>query len=371
MDLHFPPRYPAAMPSWFAVATPGLEPVVCRELDAMGVSGEIVVGGVQFDAELSEGARLSARVRTPSRILLRVGAGTAKSLQALAGLVRSIDWSGYLMAGAEVDVVVTTRGSRLSRRDVIAAKARNAIRDAIRGYKRGRHHPRVTQRLQIRIESDWATLSLDAGGELLHRRGWRQSAVKAPLRENLAAAMLMAAGWEGDEALVDPFSGSGTIPIEAALLAAGRPPWFSRNFAWEEWPVLGGMRASRDGHGRPVEVPIIGSDKEPRAIQCAMENAARAQVKVDWQLLNVSEVTAPAPLGLVAANPPYGARLGQRVLGVYHHFGRTLVERFEGWRAIFLAPSERLACAVHPDVFQLTNFSNGGLRVGVFVIEEV
>ncbi|MDG1478941.1 MAG: hypothetical protein P8R54_05085 [Myxococcota bacterium] len=370
MDLRFPPRYPAEMPSWFAVATPGLEPVVCRELDAMGISGEIVVGGVLFDASLAEGARLSARARTPSRVLLRVGQGSAKSLRALADLVRSVDWSGYLMAGAEIDVTVSTRGSRLSRRDVIAAKARNAIRDATRGYKRQKP-ARIRQRLQIRIDSDKATLSLDAGGELLHRRGWRQSSVKAPLRENLAAAMLMAAGWEGDEALVDPFCGSGTLPIEAALLAAGRAPWSSRSFAWEEWPGLGGLRPERAGHGRPIAVPIIGSDKEPRAIQCSKENADRARVAVKWSVGNVSAVEAPAHLGLVATNPPYGARLGQRVRGVYHHFGRTLTERFEGWRAIFLAPNDRLACAVHPDVFRLTTFSNGGLRVGVFVIEQV
>jgi putative N6-adenine-specific DNA methylase len=357
------------MPSWFAVATPGLEPVVARELDAMGISGEVVVGGVQFQASLAEGARLSAAVRTPARIVLRVAEGTARSLQGLADLIRTVDWSGYLMAGAEVDVTVSTRASRLSRRDVIATKARNAIRDATRGFKR-RRPPRIPQRLQVRIDSDHVTLSLDAGGELLHRRGWRQSAGKAPLRENLAAAMLMAAGWSGDEALVDPFCGSGTLPIEAALLAAGRAPWSGRSFAWEEWPALEGIRPSRDG-GQPVRVPIIGSDREPRAIQCCLENAERARVTVDWRVLDVSEVQAPAQLGLVATNPPYGARLGQRVRGVYHHFGRTLQDRFEGWRVIFLAPNDRLAGAVHPEVTRLTTFSNGGLRVGVFVIEQV
>ena len=358
------------MPRWFAVATPGLEPVVARELEAMGVSGEILVGGVQFSASVSEGARLSALVRSPSRLLLRVGEGTTRSLRGLAELIRSVDWSGYLMPGAPIDVVVSTRASRLSRRDMIASKARNALRDATRGQRR-RRHPRLKQRLQIRIESDRATLSLDAGGDLLHRRGWRLSSVKAPLRENLAAAMLLAAGWAGDEALVDPFCGSGTLPIEGALLATGRAPWAGRSFAWEEWPVLDGARPPRSRRGASLEVPVVGSDREGRAIQCAMENAARAGVEPSWQVLDIAEVAAPAHLGLVATNPPYGARLGQRVRGVYHHFGRTLQERFEGWRAIFLAPNDRLAGVVHPQVARLTTFSNGGLRVGMFIIEEV
>ena len=279
------------MPSWFAVTTPGLEPVVARELDSMGISGEVVVGGVQFEAALLEGARLSATLRSPSRILLRVAEGTARSLRGLADLIRSVDWSGMLMAGAEVDVVVSTRASRLSRRDAIANKARNALRDATRGYQR-RRHPRIHQRLQIRIDQDRVTLSLDAGGDLLHRRGWRRSAVKAPLRENLAAAILLTAGWTGDEALLDPFCGSGTLPIEAALLASKRPSWAGRSFAWEEWPALEGARPHK-GRGEPITVPIIGSDREVRAIGCAKENAGRARVNLTWQVSDVSAVKAP------------------------------------------------------------------------------
>lgn len=358
------------MSRWFAVVPPGLEPVVARELSWLGVSGEVVTGGIEFDASVEDGARLCAAVRSPARLLLRIAHGEARTLRGLAQLVESVDWSPYFQDRARVEVAASTSRSRLYRRDIVASKVESALAGALRKQvraQRGRP-PRIPQRLLVRIDNDRVTLSLDAGGELLHRRGWRTSSVRAPLRENLAAAMLIAAGWDGEEALLDPFCGSGTIPIEGALMAAERAPWTSRAFAWEEWPVLGGQRA-RQPRGVPLSVPIVGSDHDAKSITACMDNAGRAGVSIDWRHLQVTDIEPPAPVGLVAANPPYGRRLGQRVRGVYVRFGQVLRERFGGWRVVFLAPNDRLAHAAHSEAQRLTTFRNGGIRVGLFIIE--
>ncbi|MEL6348767.1 MAG: hypothetical protein AAFV53_37025 [Myxococcota bacterium] len=361
------------MERWFAVATPGLEPVVARELSAYGISGEVTTGGVSFSADLEAGAELTTLLRSPARLLLRVAGSPVRSLQELARLVRAVGWRSFIPAGAEIDVVVSSRRSRLSRRDIVEKKVHTALKDALRGHRRKRNTapPRMTQRLLVRLDGDQATLSLDAGGELLHRRGWRQEQVRAPLRENLAASILLASGWDGEEALLDPFCGSGTIPIEAALMASERPPWTHRGFAWEEWPALESVRPPRT-RGEPIQAIIVGSDHDERSIGISQSNAERARIRgIRWTHRDVMDIEPPSSSGLVVANPPYGQRLGQRIRGVYVRFGQSLAERFVGWRAAFLSPNDRLARAVHPTAARLTTFSNGGLRVGLFIIEQV
>lgn len=360
------------MSRWFAVVPPGLEPVVARELSWLGVKGSTTTGGVAFEATIEEGAQLCTVLRTPARLLLRIATKDTRSLRALAQFVGGVDWERFLHPRAAINVVASCHRSRLYRRDIVAQKVETVLKSILRrraSTHRGRP-PRLTQRILIRIDNDQATLSIDAGGELLHRRGWRTSSVRAPIRENLAAAMLIAAGWQGDEALLDPFCGSGTIPIEAALMAAQRMPWTARSFAWEEWPIMGGQRPRRE-RGSRVSVSIVGSDQDAPSIVACTENAERAGVSVDWRLQQVTDIVAPSPFGLIVTNPPYGRRLGQRIRGVYVRFGQTLQERFSGWRVAFLAPNERLAKAVHPNVQRLTTFPNGGIRVGLFIIEDL
>lgn len=357
------------MPDWYAVIHPGLEPALERELTQLGLQPVLHPGGARVRAALKDGALLSARLRTPSRLLLELGGGQVLTLDALAALTRSIDWRPYLQPWSPVEVVASTQRSRLRFRDVAAAKVEHAIKDALRGPRLpGLRRDPIPQRVHLRIEDDRATLSIDAGGELLHLRGWRQDAGKAPLRENLAAALLMLADWRPDEALVDPFCGSGTLPIEAALMASGRPPWVGRSFAWQGWPAMEGTRLPDPRKGGPApRVPIVGADRERQALGGAFENARRAGVNVQWVERDVAELDAPAASGLVIANPPYGHRLGQRVDGVYVAFGRTLRARFAGWRAMWLCPDPAQARLVDRNARRIAGFSNGGLDVGVWV----
>jgi len=356
------------MTDWTAIAHPGLEPVVARELEEAGLRVQVEPGAVTFSAELAQVAALAHQLRTPDRLLVTVARGPARSYEQLSALVRKADWTPYLRPHGPVEVRATARVSRLHHREAVQKKVELALRDALRGAGRPQRGASLTQRVQVRLDDDIATLTVCAGGELLHRRGWRSRAGKAPLRENLAASMLIAAGWDGDEALLDPFCGSGTICIEAALLAQGRSPFVGRRLACSEWPALRrGLPAERAP--ARLAVSIVGADREPQAIAAAQAQARAAQVSVEWLNLDVAEVEPPAPAGLVVANPPYGKRLGDDVRGVYSTFGHTLRERFGGWRACFLSPSPDLARRVDRGVMQLTTFHNGGTPVGVYALE--
>jgi len=301
-----------------------------------------------------------------------VGKGPARSLQELAVLTTRLDWEPFLSPHAVIEVNATTRQARLRHRDTAARKVQRALGDAQRALRRRspplRGRP-PTLKVHVHLHGDQAELSVDAGGALLHRRGWRAVPGRAPLRENLAACLLQIGGWRGDEALVDPFCGVGTIPIEAALAAAGRGPFGRRLFACDAWP---GVRAPAGARRAPPfhpSHPIVGADRETMAVGRCTEHAAAAGVVLRWQHTDIADLEAPAPTGLIVTNPPYGKRLGERVGGVYATFGRTLRSRFTGWRALFLSPSDALARKVHRDVERITRFSNGGTRVGVYAIE--
>lgn len=361
------------MPTWFAVIPPGLEAALVRELESLGLTAKGVPGGARFEATLEQGARLAATLRTPTSLLLELARFHAPTLEQLAARVRELDWRPYLDGTTPVKVESSLLESRLKVRDSVDSKVENAIRDALRGPRlpsmRGGGRPAEPQKVRVRVEADEALISLDAGGELLHFRGWREESVSAPIRENLAAALLFAAGWEFDEPLLDPFCGSGTVLVEAALLAAGRPPWTRRRFSWQGWPALSRLSPPDPGRGKPASVQIFGADKDSRALGIATENARRARVELRFIQSDIAQLEAPAEAGLIVTNPPYGERLGQRVDGVYAAFGRTLKERFSGWRVLFLAPGEGLARKVSPRCERLTSFSNGGIRVGVWVLE--
>lgn len=363
------------MPSWFAVIPPGLESALSAELREQGVgSAQVQPGGARFQASLEAGARLSSSLRTPSRLLVELGEGRVLTLEQLGSLARSLDWRPYLEPGIPVQIECSIKESRIRFSDAASSKVEHAIADALRGprlpgFRSGR--PPDPQRITVRIQEDVARLSVDAGGDLLHTRGWRQQAGKAPIRENLASALLYVAGWRPGEPLLDPFCGAGTIPVEAALRALGRPPAPGRRYAWHAWPAL---RAKAGPSARPrgsVEVQgIFSSDKDSRAVADARDNALRAGVSLPWSVLDVGEITPPCvEPGFIVTNPPYGERLGQSVEGVYTTFGRALRERFAGWRVLFLAPHAGLAQRVHRDARRLTTFSNGGIRVGAWAVE--
>jgi putative N6-adenine-specific DNA methylase len=374
--MHRKPRKTLATPgedaleqkNWFAVTAPGLEPVVARELETLGIEGRQETGGIAFQAALFQGAVLSCSMRTPTKLLLRLASGPATQLQHIGSLIDSVGWRTLLPQGTQVSLRVSSHQSRLHRQDLLKRKSERVLKAILRGSSR---ETPSTQGVLLRLEDNQATLSIDAGGELLHRRGWRKEQARASLRENWAASLLVMAGWNGDEALLDPFCGSGTIPIEAARLASGLPPWTERDFAWKSWLPLAGLEP-RKTRQAPLPCPIVGTDHHAPSIGMARRNAERAEAKISFDVREVLDAgQAVEKTGLIATNPPYGARLGRRVEGVYEDLGELLETTLPSWRAIFLAPRDALAARVSSTAQRITQFSNGGKRVGVYIAHEI
>jgi len=311
--------------------------------------------------------RANLWLRTASRVIVRVARFKATAFFELEKRAKKIPWGDFVGAGRGADFRVTAHKSRLYHSAAIAQRLRDAAGSAQRA-------PADAQRFIVRVVRDEFTISADTSGELLHMRGYRQDVGKAPLRETLAAALLLGAGWGGDTPLVDPFCGSGTIPIEGALIARRAAPGLNRRFAFEHWPAhdaatwraLVADARTRMLASSPVE--IRGSDRDRGAITSAAANAERAGVAGDirFDARPISTIDdPPRASGLVATNPPYGVRVGEaRALrDLYARFGQVMRDRYAGWSVAMYTTREDLAAQAELPWESLFRTSNGGLRV--------
>lgn len=367
----------------FAACAPGLESVLAAECAALGLTphrdsaGAALKGGVGLVEELPALARANRELRTASRILVRVGMPFyARTFEELIGRGARLPWSRFLKPGAPVAWRVTCRGSRLFHSDAVAERLHLALSQAL-----GVEPPLApfdedrggeAQLIVVRLVDDVCTVSVDSSGPHLHRRGYRLATAKAPLRETLAAAMLLAAGWDPTQPLIDPFCGSGTIPIEAALLASGRAPNAARTLPLNRWPCAKGLpvgAATSVHRPAPAAPLIIASDRDAGAITAARDNAKRAGVAewIDFRQHSVSDLKPPLGHGWVITNPPYGQRVGGPDLrNLYARFGAVLREQCPEWSACLLANDPALIRQTHLALSPLWYSDNGGLTVGAF-----
>jgi putative N6-adenine-specific DNA methylase len=231
--------------------------------------------------------------------------------------------------------------------------------------------------LIVRLSHDECTISVDSSGALLHRRGYRLATAKAPLRETMAAALL--AGWDGDCALVDPFCGSGTIAIEAALIARHRAPGIARDFGFMLWPEYDGAlwatvyaraRAGERFQGEIPGITIVAADRDGGGTQAARDNAERAGVggDIDIRTQAISDLEAPASSGWLVTNPPWGVRLGDeaKLRDLYARFGQVARRRLPGWQVRVLAPeASRLGQISQLPLAPAIRTANGGIPVAI------
>ncbi|MFN2563654.1 MAG: class I SAM-dependent RNA methyltransferase [Gemmatimonadaceae bacterium] len=375
----------------FATSAPGLEPIVAAELNRLRIQGEVEPGGVAWSGSIESVARANLWLRAASRVLVRVGQFRARTFWELERHARKLTWERFVAAGAPVRFRVTSRKSRLYHSDAVAERLANAAvaragaapsapasrvdgpagtRDDDDVYD---EHDVPGQLFVVRVVRDVCTVSADASGALLHRRGYRQAVVKAPLRETIAAAMLLGSEWRGTAPLIDPMCGSGTIPIEAALIARRIAPGLGREFAFERWPDFEGVgwarmrEAARERQLSRAPVPIRASDRDPGAVEAALANAERAGVAADVELdvRPVSGVEPPARRGWVVTNPPYGVRVGETttVRDLYAALGDVLRARFRGWTLALLSPGGSLEHHVGVALRQRFATVNGGIPV--------
>jgi putative N6-adenine-specific DNA methylase len=386
------PSHPS-LTCW-AVTTPGLEPLAVAELDELGLTPTAVEpGGVAFGASAATLADALLRLGTVNRITVRLASFRASSFGELERKAAHIEWGNVIPHAGAVHFRVTSKKSRLYHQDGIAERLERAVAQALPSVRPVRapseaehlerdltHLPEV-QRIVVRVFRDEFTLSADAAGALLHFRGWRQAVAKAPLRETLAVALLRAGGWwEAARAgapppLVDPFCGSGTIPIEAALLARRMAPGRLRRFAAEAWPSLPAeCFAEARNRARARELPVSGAeisgcDRDEGAITASRANAERAGVGEDvaFTRATVSELGRDDGTGWLVTNPPYGARIGERraLRNLYAAIGKVINERRPGWELAMLSGDRMLEQQLGTELTEVLRTTNGGIPVRV------
>jgi 23S rRNA G2445 N2-methylase RlmL len=310
---------------FFATAAKGTEPALrdeLRELRVRGVRADR--GGVHFEGQLGDAARVCLWSRVVARVLLEVASFEARDGDALYDGVRTADWTQWMTPRTTLAVRATCRSGRLTHSQFIAQKTKDAIVDTLRDRVGAR--PSVDRDdpdvgVAIHIARDRATVYLDVGGASLHERGWRARGGAAPLRENLAAAVIRLSGWDRKQPLLDPMCGAGTLAIEAATLARCIAPGLARaRFGFERWAdhddsARAAMREQRQ-HARDARLPdardaptVRASDIDENALERTRENARDAGVDVVVERRDARTLSPLAAPGTVVTNPPYGERL--------------------------------------------------------------
>jgi putative N6-adenine-specific DNA methylase len=363
----------------FLQSSPGLEAVVASEAGLLGKVRR-VTGGVELSGPRGLHAEANLRLRAAERVLLRcleVPVGEWRQVRAVlaAAALDDIAAPGSPV-GLELAMPLPSRPGDSAIRSWLGQAWRRAVVPP-----GDRNQPGQLPRLLLRSEGSRLTLSADSSGELLHRRGWRQEISRAPMRETLAAGVLMLAGFEPAQPLWDPLCGSGTLIIEAALAARHLAPGLGRRFASEDWPLgsvenWAGIRGRLAAEALPAAPsPILGSDLNAGALGTARRNAGRAGVLADLRLERIDLAAArPEALrpGVLVANLPYGRRVGTpaslRVLDAA--LAEAMRTHFRHWRAALLVDdASRLERAVgrRPDAVHALN--NGGIPVALAIYQ--
>ncbi len=365
----------------FASIAPGLEEALADELADIGVRGRVEPGGVRFKGNVTGLYAVHLHSRLAGRVTVEVCRVRAKTLDGLGQGVRKAAWKKYIWPGQPFEVKSTLRGSKLRHGSSVQKKVQHAIADSLRGPRLpGPRPPREAASVIVRIIDDHAILSINASGELLHRRGWRKATAKAPLRENLAASCLRLADWNPGEALVDPMCGAGTFAIEAAGIAMGHAPGGRRSYGFERWPCFEAApwkkALSAAKKSRPLDdsnATILGADRDEGAIKASRSNAQRANVdrRLSFRQIAFAELMPPGDRGLLILNPPYGNRVGKNSDAgrIFKGIGDVLKANWQGWGLAILVPAPKLLGALAMDLEEQASFKNGGLNVGLYTGE--
>jgi putative N6-adenine-specific DNA methylase len=346
---------------FFATTAKGIEELLAAELQSLGIAAAAVeTGGVRFTGELDSCYRANLWLRTASRVLMPLAGFPCETPQQLYEGVRSIPWHDFITPQMTLAVDCNLRDSALTHSGFVALKTKDAIVDEVRDRCGSR--PNVDTRdpdlrVNVHLVKNRCTVSLDTSGTPLDRRGYRLERNEAPLRETLAAALVMLTGWDGTVPLADPMCGSGTIPIEAALKAARRAPGLLRSsFGFQRWPGFDAalwQRLEEEAHDTALDslpATITGCDRSARALAVARQNSGRAGVEGMINLLHreVGDFVPPPGPGVLLFNPPYGRRLGEEeeLKPLYRQIGDVMKQRCTGYTAWLFTGSAELAKCV-------------------------
>lgn len=376
------------MPKIFLVIPPGLEEIASREFKKLNEGEKISKINAQptIFPELMVNWKMLFRVnrelRVPNRILVRLEQFRAVNFPELVKKTARLPWEDYLNPDIAISLRTTCKKSRLYHSDAVSERIHTAIQNRM-GQKidrieaAGEDDTNIGSQLVVtRIFHDEVTISLDSSGMPLHRRGYRLAGGKAPLRENLAAGILLASGWEPGQTLIDPFCGAGTIPIEAAMIQSGIQPGLQRQFMFENWPIYQKLLIPDPTFDQETALSnkdsfnLFGSDRDENVLKMAFANSQRAGVDhlINWQHRAFSYIKPFDGPGWIITNPPYGLRVSknQELRNLYAQFGNVLRSEFGGWQLVFLCSDDALAQHTGFKLKTLLSFSNGGIPTKAF-----
>ncbi|MEI8298345.1 MAG: bifunctional 23S rRNA (guanine(2069)-N(7))-methyltransferase RlmK/23S rRNA (guanine(2445)-N(2))-methyltransferase RlmL [Pseudomonadota bacterium] len=372
------------MNEYLVTAPTGAADLLAAELAAQGAENcRDRPWGVTFSGPLEVAYRTCLWSRVASRVLLRLHMAPAATPEALYAATREIDWSKHLEVGATLAVDFDSTRSAITHTRFGALKVKDAIVDQLRELREVRPDVdtvRPDVRVSVRIVGDEAVFALDLAGESLHRRGWRGEGVAAPMKENLAATLLLRCGWPeiaaAGGAFVDPMCGSGTLPIEAALIATDTAPGLMREYygfigwAGHDAPLWERLREEARQRRAASAFPpgrIFGSDQDARAVAAARAATVLAGVAeiVNIERQPVGALRRPAERGLMLVNPPYGERLGEvdTLRPLYAELGAVMRERFDGWQAGVLTGNLGLGRELKLEARRRHKLFNGPIEV--------
>jgi len=370
----------------FITAALGLEPLLVEELTNLGLA-EIKQerAGVSCRGSLADAYRICMWSRLASRVLLPLAQFAAADPDQLYAGVQGVDWSEHMDSDSTLAIDCATSKSQITHSRYAEQKTKDAIVDQFRvrtGERPSVSLERPDVRLNLYLYQDQASLSLDLSGESLHRRGYRIDGVHAPLKENLAAGMLLRCGWPqicaAGGGLVDPLCGSGTLPLEAALMATNTAPGLLRTYygflGWKQhndaiWQEV--RQAADEEHQRGVaalKVPIVGYDSDPRAIRAAWDHAQQAGMDklIHFERRRLEDFVPPTGVrtGLLIANPPYGERLGNinELAPLYNQLGQVMAQQCQGWQGGVITSEKELGRAIGLRADKINVLYNGAIK---------
>ncbi len=359
----------------------GMEAVTKKEITDLGYEiCQVEDGRVVFSGDRSAVCRANVFLRTAQRILWQLGEFSAQSFEELFEETEKIPWEDYIPQDGKVWVTkASSIRSRLSATVPIQSVMKKAIAARLcRVYhvtrlpETGREFP-----LRVSLLKDRVTVGLDTSGTGLHKRGYRPRTSKAPIEETLAAGLLMLTPWNKDRILADPFCGSGTFPIEAAMMAMDMAPGMNRDFAAEAWTSLlpkklwyGAMDEAAERVKEDVKLSIFASDIDPAMVHAAKENAREAGVldRITFFTADAAKVSLKGEYGFIVTNPPYGERLLEKeeALAIYQAFGRNVQTSLPTWSTFVITPLPEIEEAMGKKADKTRKIYNGMLKTAFY-----
>lgn len=335
-----------------ATSAMGLEALVAKEVKALGYQCQVENGRILFQGDEKAIAKSNLWLRTADRIRLKVGQFKATSFDELFEKTKALPWEQFLPENAEFPVSGKSVKSKLFSVSDCQSIVKKAIVERMKKHykKEGWFEENGPLfKIEVALHKDIALLTIDTSGSGLHKRGYRIAQGEAPIKETLAAALVMLTNWTPDRPFVDPFCGSGTIPIEAALMGQNIAPGFNREFISENWnwipsSVWDEVRVEAEdlaNYDQPLD--ITGSDIDHRLVKIAQENAFEAGLGdlISFKQMRVQDFTTTKQYGVIVGNPPYGERLGEKgaVQKMYHEMGQTFAD-LDTWSVYILTSDE-------------------------------